>query len=72
MTVTLTVPSIQCNACAQGVRTALANAPGIWSVNIDVAGKTVLVDFDADRIALAEIETRLANADFAVESHEVG
>lgn len=71
MTATFHVPSLNCGACAQAVRVALGSAPAIRSVNVDIAGKTVLVDFDDARIALSGIETLLADADFPAASHEV-
>jgi copper chaperone CopZ len=72
MTATLSIPGLNCSACAQAVRTVLSNTPAIRSVNVDIAGKTVLLDFDPGGIDLAEIERRLADADFPVDSSEVG
>ncbi len=41
-----TVPGISCDHCKRTIEGAVAALPGIHSVRVDVATRTVSVDFD--------------------------
>lgn len=55
------VPNVSCNHCATHVQNALQPLEGVKKVDVDLASKSVTVDFDAPatdlqlRAALAEI-----------------
>lgn len=58
---TFTAPAINCGGCANRVRAALANHPGVRNVDVAVPTKRVAVAFDeaatsADAIARALTE----------------
>ncbi len=61
-TLDLTAPDISCDHCKAAIEHDLADAPGVRHVAVDVASKTVRVDYDdtetddqALRDTLAEI-----------------
>ena len=58
------VPSIVCEGCAELLTERLGGVPGVEAVNVDVTGKMVTVDGDADDTAV-----RAAIAD---AGHRVG
>lgn len=41
------VPGISCNHCKHAIETEVATVPGVDSVNVDVASKTVGVEGEA-------------------------
>lgn len=55
MTITLKVPSIACNVCAETITKAIKNEQPSAQVNVDVTGKIVTVETDAP-------ETQIKNA----------
>ena len=64
MTVTtLSVPSMTCGSCEQKIRSALAEAPGIDAIAVDLAAKTVTVAYHEDAAVPAD---RIAAAGFPV------
>jgi copper chaperone len=65
MTITLKVPSIACDACANTITKAIANRQPTAKVSIDVAAKIVTVETDAPR---NEIEQAITAAGHTVES----
>lgn len=66
-TVTLSVPEIVCDACAQSIRGALERLPGLGPVDVDVATKRVDVAFDPGRTDAAAIRAGIEQAGFDVE-----
>lgn len=63
MTITLTVPSIACEACAKTITKAIHNEQPEAQVSIDVPQKQVTVETTA---SIEAIKTAIANA-----GHEV-
>ena len=44
----LNVPAVSCNHCKMAIEGALARAPGVDHVEVDVPGKSLTVDYRAD------------------------
>ena len=67
----LNVPSVSCNHCKMAIEGAVAGLAGVDGVVVDVAEKTVTVDFEADSVALEAIEQKVADEGYAVAGHHV-
>ncbi len=63
-TTILTAPKIKCEGCAQAITQALAPAPGIENVQVDIERKKVTVTYEPDTISLAQITAKLLEAGF--------
>ncbi len=48
----LNVPSVSCNHCKMAIEKAVSALGGVGKVDVDVAEKTVTVDFDDATVAL--------------------
>jgi copper chaperone len=63
MRIQYAVPSIVCEGCAELLSERIGGVPGVETVEVDVAGKTVTVDGDADdsavRAAIADAGHRV-------------
>ena len=66
-TVTLSVPEIVCDGCASSIKKALSGLAGVGSVDVDVAGKQVRVQFDEGRTSEAAVRERIVAAGFDVD-----
>lgn len=62
----LEVPGISCDHCARSIRGALEPSTGVTSVDVDVAGKTVTVEFDASVVGVEAMRAALAEEEFEV------
>ena len=67
-TTELNVPEISCDHCARAITQALTPQPGIASVQVDVAGRRVTVEYDERQLALTRIEALLDEEGYPVES----
>jgi copper chaperone len=67
----LNVPSVSCNHCKMAIENAVGALGGVGQVEVDVAEKTVTVDFDADAVSLASIEATVADEGYAVAGRHV-
>src|SRR5262249_9131343 len=61
------VPEIHCDGCAASIRKALGGLAGVATVDVDVPGKKVQVEFDATRTNPAVIRARIEAAGFDVD-----
>lgn len=66
-TVSLRVPEIVCDACAQSIRRALDPMAGVRRVEVDVEEKRVEVGFDPGQADEAAIRAGIERAGFDVE-----
>lgn len=66
--VTFSVPSIECERCAQLIRTAFAQVPGVQQVEVDVPNRRVAVAFDAGQTTAAAVRGRLEQIGFDPEA----
>jgi copper chaperone len=62
----LNVPTVSCNHCKMAIERAVGAVAGVEVVEVDVAEKTVAIDFDTDAVSLESIEETVA-----VEGYEV-
>lgn len=67
-TTELNVPEISCDHCAHAITQALTPQPGVAAVQVDVASKRVIVEYDECQLPLARIEALLDDEGFPVES----
>ena len=67
----LNVPTVSCNHCKMAIEKAVNGLDGIDVVDVDVAEKTVTVDFDADAVSLEAIEAAVAEEGYEVAGRHV-
>ena len=67
----LNVPSVSCNHCKMAIEKAVCALGGVGKVDVDVAEKTVTVDFDAATVALESIEEACAEEGYEVAGRHV-
>lgn len=64
MHIRLNAPDIACKSCANAITNALSKLDGVQQVTVDVATKTVDVQYEESRITLDAILQRLDAAGF--------
>jgi copper ion binding protein len=64
---TVTAPDISCGHCVATVKQAVGALPGVASVEADETTKRVEIDFDPNRVSLAQIEAALDEAGYPVQ-----
>jgi len=67
----LNVPSVSCNHCKMAIEKAVSSLGGVGKVDVDVAEKTVTVDFDDAAVALDAIEATVAEEGYEVAGRHV-
>ncbi len=67
----LNVPSVSCNHCKMAIEKAVAAMGGVDQVEVDVAEKTVTVDFDDASVTLDSIEDTMAGEGYEVAGRHV-
>lgn len=58
---TIPVAGMACSACAANVERRLAELDGINSASVSLVGRSVLVDYDPDKISLAEMKREVGD-----------
>ena len=69
--VVLNVPAVSCNHCKMAIENAVGVMDGVGEVVVDVADKTVTVDFDPDAVSLDSIEETMADEGYEVAGRHV-
>ena len=69
-TVTLNVPDISCEHCERAVTQALTPVEGVQSVQVDIPGKQVRVEYDESTVGVDRMRDVLAEEDYPVASVE--
>ncbi|MFA4965354.1 MAG: copper ion binding protein [Thermoleophilia bacterium] len=69
--VVLNVPSISCNHCKMAIEGAVRGLSGVQQVEVDVEARSVALDFDADELALEEIEAAVQEEGYEVTGRHV-
>jgi len=64
--VTLNVEGMSCSHCVNAVTNAVTALEGVSGVNVDLEGKTVTVDFDADQVSLESIKEAIEEEGYDV------
>jgi copper ion binding protein len=67
----LNVPAVSCNHCKLAIEKAVSALDGVGAVEVDVAEKTVTVDFDDAAAALDDIEATVAEEGYEVAGRHV-
>ena len=63
----LTAPDISCGHCVATINRAVGGRDGVSRVEADEATKQVRVEYDPERVSLAEIQTAMAEEGYPVE-----
>ena len=66
--VTLNVPDISCEHCERAITNALTPVEGVRTVNVDIPGKQVRVEYDAAHVDVEKMKDILQDEDYPVES----
>ena len=66
--VTLNVPDISCEHCERAITNALTPVEGVRTVNLDIPGKQVRVEYDAAHVDVEKMKDILQDEDYPVES----
>lgn len=69
--VVLNVPSVSCDHCKAAIEGAVGALDGVDQVLVDVAEKTVAVDFEPASVGLASIEAAVAAEGYEVAGRHV-
>ncbi len=69
--VVLNVPTVSCNHCKMAIERAVGAMGGVEKVDVDVAEKTVSVDFDGDAVTLDSIEATVSGEGYEVAGRHV-
>ena len=67
-TVILAVPDLSCEHCERTITEALSPGEGVQSVNVDIPGKLVHVQYDEARVGVDRMRDLLAEEECPVES----
>jgi copper chaperone len=67
-TTVLNVPDISCEHCERAITNALAPMSGVRTVNVDIPGKQVHIDFDESQISVDKMKDVLEEEDYPVQS----
>lgn len=67
MTQTFRAPAITCGGCANAIKRALGSAPGVRTVEVDIPGKNVTVEYDTAQTDDTALRARLEQAGFPVQ-----
>ncbi len=69
--VVLNVPSVSCNHCKMAIERAVGALDGVNEVLVDVADKTVAIDFETASVTLESIEAAVAGEGYEVAGRHV-
>jgi copper chaperone CopZ len=64
----LNVPDISCEHCERAITHALTPISGVRTVNVDIPGKQVRVDYDESQVSVDQMKDVLQEEDYPVES----
>jgi len=64
----LNVPDISCEHCERTITNALTPISGVRTVNVDIPGKQVHIDYDDSRVSVDQMKDVLQEEDYPVES----
>lgn len=64
--ITLNVEGMSCSHCVNAVTKAVTAMEGVSGVSVDLEGKTVTVDYDADQVSLESIKEAIEEEGYDV------
>ncbi|MCL1977458.1 MAG: copper ion binding protein [Candidatus Bathyarchaeota archaeon] len=65
-TIKLTVEGMSCEHCVRAITTALSELKGVFNVKVDLATKTVCLDFNSDLISSIELKKAITDEGYNV------
>jgi copper chaperone len=63
----LTVEGMSCNHCKNAVESAVKALPGITTAEVDLAAKSLRVEFDETKVSLSAIKKAVEEEGFTVK-----
>lgn len=66
-TVQARCPAIHCEGCANAIQRSLGKLEGVQSVNVDITGKTVRIQYEDTQTSAAALYARLEAAGFPAD-----
>jgi copper chaperone len=69
--VVLNAPDIMCGHCKMAIEGALGKLAGVRAVEVDVAAKSVAVDYDPESVSLEKVEATMAEEGYEVSGRHV-
>jgi copper chaperone len=63
---TLLAPDISCEHCQHAIEGSVSQLEGVRAVTVDIPSKTVHIDYDPQRVSLAQIEETLDDIGYTV------
>jgi copper chaperone len=67
-TTVLNVPDISCEHCERTITNALTPIAGVRTVNVDIPGRQVRVDYDESQVNVDRMKDVLQEEDYPVSS----
>jgi copper chaperone len=67
-TTVLNVPDISCEHCERTITNALTPISGVRTVNVDIPGKQVHIEYDDSRVSVDQMKDVLQEELYPVES----
>ena len=67
----LNVPSVSCNHCKMAIEGAVKDIEGVDSVDVDVQGKSVSVEFDPDKVSIESVEAAVQEEGYDVAGRHI-
>jgi copper chaperone CopZ len=67
-TTVFNVPDISCEHCERAITNALTPVSGVHTVDVDIPGKQVHIDFDESQVSVDQMKDVLQEEDYPVES----
>jgi len=68
--VKIPVRGMTCGNCARTVERKLASSPGVTNAQVDLAGGTATVEFDADRTKLPDLMKAIEQLGYTVQQQQ--
>ena len=69
--VVLNVPAVSCMHCKSAIEGAVRDIEGVVSVDVEVADKTVSLEYDADLVELEEVKGTIEEEGYPVVGEHV-
>jgi copper chaperone len=69
--VVLNVPAVSCVHCKSAIEGAVRDIEGVVSVDVEVADKTVSLEYDADLVDLEEVKGTIEEEGYPVVGEHV-
>ena len=57
-------PDISCGGCANAIKRSLGSVPGVQTVEVDIPGKNITVEYDTAQLNDSDLRARLEKAGY--------